>query len=101
MSHPSNLFLNALAAADLAAVRPHLKSVELRQGVVLFEVGAPIHQVYFPHNGVVSLVVELASGETIESGMIGRESLVGASSGLNGETSVTKAIGPIWNLAPP
>lgn len=92
MSHTSNLFLNALAAADFAALRPHLKSIELPQSVVLFEVGAPIHHVYFPHSGVVSLVVELASGETIESAMIGRESLVGASSGLNGETSVSKAI---------
>jgi CRP-like cAMP-binding protein len=92
MSHTANLFLNALAAADLAALRPHLKSVELPQGAVLFEVGAPIRQVYFPHSGVVSLVVELASGETIEAAMIGRESIVGASSGLNGEISVCKAI---------
>jgi CRP-like cAMP-binding protein len=99
MSHTANLFLNALAAAELAAVRPHLKSVELPQGAVLFEAGAPIQQVYFPHGGVVSLVVELASGETIESAMIGRESIVGASSGLNGGISVCKAIVQIAGTA--
>jgi CRP-like cAMP-binding protein len=92
MSPPPNAFLNALTPAELAALRPHLKSVDLPQGIVLFEVGTPIHQVYFPHSGVVSLVVELASGETIESAMIGRESIVGASAGLNGEISVCKAI---------
>jgi CRP-like cAMP-binding protein len=55
--------------------------------------------VYFPHSGIVSLVVELASGETIESAMIGRESLVGASSGLNGQVSVCKAIVQIAGAA--
>jgi CRP-like cAMP-binding protein len=60
--------------------------------MVLFEVGDPITQIYFPHSGVVSLVVPLESGETIESAMIGRESLVGGSAGLNGQASVCKAI---------
>jgi len=42
--------------------------------------------------GVVSLVVPLESGETIESAMIGRESLVGGSAALNGQVSVCKAV---------
>ena len=99
MSRPSNLFLTALADADFELLRPHLKSVELPQGTVLFDIGAPIHQVYFPHSGVVSLVVDLASGDTIESAMVGRESLVGASSGLNGQLSVCKAIVQIAGAA--
>jgi CRP-like cAMP-binding protein len=99
MPHSSNAFLTSLAAGDLESLRPHLKTVELPQGLVLFEVGAPIHQVYFPHSGVVSLVVDLTSGETIESAMIGRESLVGASSGLNGQLSICKAIVQISGAA--
>jgi CRP-like cAMP-binding protein len=91
-SHSSNLLLASLSAAELAMLQPHLKAVTLPQGIVLFEAGEPIKQVYFPHSGVVSLVAELASGETIESAMIGRESVVGASSGLNGQTSLCKAI---------
>src|SRR5215207_8875898 len=92
MSRTSNLFLASLPEADYEVLRPHLKSVDLPQGRVLFEMGASIHQVYFPHSGIVSLVVELTAGETIESGMIGRESIVGASAGLNGQLSVSKAI---------
>jgi CRP-like cAMP-binding protein len=92
MPRTSNLFLAALPEKDFAALRPYLKSVELPQGAVLFEAGAPIHQVYFPHSGVVSLVVDLASGDTIESAMLGRESIVGGSSGLDGQLSVCKAI---------
>jgi CRP-like cAMP-binding protein len=99
MQHTSNVFLASLAPADIASLRPHLKTVELPQGEVLFEVGAAIHQVYFPHSGIVSLVVELASGETIESAMVGRESIVGASSGLNGQVSVCKAIVQIAGAA--
>ena len=99
MQHTFNVFLASLAPADIASLRPHLKTVELPQGEVLFDVGATIHQVYFPHSGIVSLVVELASGETIESAMIGRESLVGASSGLNGQVSVCKAIVQIAGAA--
>jgi CRP-like cAMP-binding protein len=55
----------------------------LPQGTVLFEVGDKIGHVYFPHSGVISLVVTLTSGETIETGMIGRDSLLGGSSALH------------------
>ena len=92
MPQSSNLFLNSLSAADLATLRPHLKAADLPQEQILFDVGDAIEQVYFPHSGIVSLVVSLASGETIESGMIGRESVVGGSAGLNGQLSVCKAV---------
>jgi CRP-like cAMP-binding protein len=92
MSQSSNFMLSSMPEADGALLRPHLRTVNLSQGAILYEVGDSIHQVYFPLSGVVSLVVPLASGETIEAAMIGRESLVGASSGLNGQHCVWKAI---------
>jgi CRP-like cAMP-binding protein len=92
MLRTSNLFLASLSDADFDVLRPHLKPVDLPQGLVLFEIGGSIRQVYFPRSGIVSLVVDLATGDIIESAMIGRESLVGASSGLNGDRSVCKAI---------
>lgn len=99
MIRTSNSFLASLPAADYEALRPHLKSAELTQGAILFDIGVPIHQVYFLHSGIVSLVVDLASGDTIESAMIGRESVVGASAGLSGEVSVCKAIVQIAGTA--
>jgi CRP-like cAMP-binding protein len=92
MPHAANFLLASLPEADIGSLRPHLRTVDLPQGRVLYEVGDAIAQVYFPHSGVVSLVVPLESGETIESAMIGRESLVGGSAGLNGQVSVCKAI---------
>jgi CRP-like cAMP-binding protein len=81
--HSSNRVLASLAAADLDLLLPHLRSVELPQEMVLFEAGDAINRVFFPHSGIVSLVVELASGETIEAAMIGREGVVGGLSALN------------------
>jgi CRP-like cAMP-binding protein len=92
MPHASNALLASLPPSDLDALRPHLRTVELPQGMVIVEVGEAIEHVHFPHSGIVSLVVPLESGDTIESAMIGRESLVGASAGLNGEVSVYKAV---------
>jgi hypothetical protein len=40
---------------------------------VLFETGDTIETVYFPFRGVISVVVDLATGEMIEAAMIGRD----------------------------
>jgi hypothetical protein len=75
--HSLNRLLASLAPADIAAILPCLKTIELLHRTVLYKVGDTISRVYFPQSGVISLVVDLASGETIETGMIGRESAVG------------------------
>src|SRR6202166_1037446 len=90
--HTSNRVLAALAAADLDQLLPHLRSVELPQEMILFEAGDTISRVFFPHSGVVSLVVELSSGEMIEAAMIGREGVVGGLSALDTKISIGRAI---------
>jgi CRP-like cAMP-binding protein len=87
-----NFLLASLAAVDYEVLCPHLRPAELVHETVLFDLGDVIDRVYFPHSGVVSLVVTLSSGETIETGMIGRDSLVGGSSALDGKVSVNRAI---------
>jgi CRP-like cAMP-binding protein len=91
-SYSENRLLAALPAADYEQLLPHLRSVDLPQEMVLFEAGDTISRIYFPHAGVVSLVVELASGETIEAAMIGREGVVGSLSALDSNISMSKAI---------
>jgi CRP-like cAMP-binding protein len=59
-----------LAGPGAAATPPQAGGVEAR--TVLFEAGDKIDRVYFPHSGIISLVVELAGGETVEAAMIGR-----------------------------
>jgi CRP-like cAMP-binding protein len=90
--HTSNQVLACLAAADLDALLPHLRSVDLPQEMILYEAGDTITRVFFPHSGVVSLVVELTTGDMIEAAMIGREGVVGGLSALDSKISISRAI---------
>jgi CRP-like cAMP-binding protein len=75
-----------------AAIKPHLKTAPLKFADVLTDAGGEVRYVYFPHSGVVSLVVELDVGTMIETAMIGRDGVVSASSALDGKRSLNKAI---------
>jgi CRP-like cAMP-binding protein len=87
-----NQLLASLPAKALAAVQARLKLVELTHGAVLAEAGSPTKRVYFPHSGVISLVVELSVGEMIETAMVGRDGVFNAASALDGKVSLNKGI---------
>jgi len=87
-----NRLLASLRPTDFELLRPQLRPVELVHESVLFEAGDPIDRVYFPHSGIISLVVDLAGGQTIEAAMVGRDSVLGGSSALDGLISLNKAI---------
>jgi CRP-like cAMP-binding protein len=80
------------ATAEFEALRPHLEFVELVRETVLVEAGAPLTHVYLPHSGVISLVVKLAEGQTVEVAMVGRDSVFGAAAALDGRISLTDAV---------
>jgi CRP-like cAMP-binding protein len=88
----ANQLLVALPAADFALLRPHLETIELVQGDLLVGAGDRLTRVFFPHNGVISLVVRLASGGTIEVAMIGQDSIFGGTAALDGGISLTDAV---------
>ena len=92
MAQSPNMLLNTLPAKTFAAIEPHLKTVELVHGEVLGEPGDSITRVYFPHSGVISLVVELSVGDMIETAMVGRDGALNISSALDGKVSLNKAI---------
>jgi CRP-like cAMP-binding protein len=86
LSYLANQLLASLGADKITALRPRIKAVELPQETVLFETGDTIKTVYFPLSGLVSIVVDLASGEMIETAMIGNDGSVG-SAALNNSNS--------------
>jgi CRP-like cAMP-binding protein len=92
ISRSPNRLLATLPAADFELLRPHLETAPLVQEVVLVGAGDPLTRVFFPHSGVISLVVKLASGETVEVAMIGRDSVFGGSAALDGNISLTDAV---------
>ena len=87
-----NKLLASLSPENFAAVRPHLKVIDLVFGDVLADAGSEVRDVYFPHSGVISLVVGLNVGDMIETAMVGRDGVLNASSALDGRVSFNKAI---------
>jgi CRP-like cAMP-binding protein len=90
--HSANHLLAALPAADFDLLRPHLETIKLVQENVLVGAGHRLTKVFFPHSGVISLVVSLATGEMVEVAMIGQDSVFGGSAALDGSISLTDAI---------
>jgi CRP-like cAMP-binding protein len=76
----------------MAALVPHLRVTELPHKTVLFEAGDTIKTLYFPHNGIVSIVVDLTSGEMVETATIGRDSVVGGSAAVADDIALNRAV---------
>jgi len=76
-THRTNRLLSLLFDADYELVRPHLSLVVLDYRMPLYEASRPIEQVYFPVDGVASLVLTTADGGSVEVGTIGSEGMVG------------------------
>jgi CRP-like cAMP-binding protein len=87
-----NLLLAALPAGDLSLLTPHLKPVTLAQGTVLQEQGEVIEDVYFPDDGIISLLAVMQQGNAIELATIGFEGAIGSLSALGPRRSHTRAV---------
>jgi CRP-like cAMP-binding protein len=87
-----NSLLEALPADDYAHVAPHLAQVDLERGRLLYDPGDPIDVVYFPHDGVISLMTLMESGAAIESTTIGPEGALGLMAAVAPRQSLSRAI---------
>lgn len=89
MPEGNNAILKALPPQELAGLRGRLKPMRLATGQMLGEIGAPITQIVFPTRGLISVVAELASGERIETALIGHEGLFGGAYIFGAKTHVS------------
>jgi len=89
-----NRLLGALPRKEYDRLLPHLEEVSLPLRDILYEANGPIAHVYFPLNGVVSLVI-MDRGFCLEVGVIGNEGLVGTPVFLGSDRSPTRAIAQI------
>ena len=87
-----NRLLAALNPADRARLAPHLVEQRLETNQVLYEPGAPITHIYFPHSSVISLIVVAANGSSVEAATIGNEGVVGLGGLLAGDVSFTRQL---------
>ena len=73
----TNRLLSLLSDHDYERLRPHLSQVVFDCRKSLYEASRPIEHVYFPVDGVASLVITTADGASAEVGTIGNEGIVG------------------------
>lgn len=73
----SNRLLNFLSAENRAILAPHIHRVSLAPRNVLERVNEPIEHIYFPEDGVASVVGTANALGRYEVGMIGKEGMTG------------------------
>ncbi len=87
-----NKLLSALPLAQYNLFAPHLATVSLSLGAVLFDPGDEVDHVYFPHSGMLSLLAVMRDGKAVETATVGREGVVGAMAGLRPYKSTVRVV---------
>jgi CRP-like cAMP-binding protein len=87
-----NILLAALPRDHFDRLLPNLSTVVLQQGIVLYDAGDEVDQVYFPQFGMLSLLAVLRDGKAIETATVGREGVVGAMAGLGLYKSLVRVV---------
>jgi CRP-like cAMP-binding protein len=90
--HRDNRLLAAMPPAIFALLAPNLKEKLFEQGSILQEAAEPIDRIFFPQNGMISLLVVTQDGGAVEAATIGREGSVGLQSGLGKRRAFTRAV---------
>ncbi|WP_373527295.1 Crp/Fnr family transcriptional regulator [Nostoc sp.] len=88
---PANKLLAALPANDYKRLVPHLKLVQLPVNQVIYKATEPITHIYFPDQGMVSIVNTMEDGSTVEVGIVSNEGMVGIPVILGDGITITTA----------
>lgn len=94
-----NRLLAALRPEDLDLLASELQTVALDQGAVLARAGEPVEHVFFPHSGAISLMIDMANGQTVATAAIGREGAVNFLSAIGPSPSAITAIVHVAGMA--
>jgi hypothetical protein len=87
-----NRILLTIPEDEFMGLRPLLEQVEMPQYKIFYDQGEKIANAYFPNEGMVSLVVLVHDGRSVEVGITGCEGVVGAPLAFGFETAPMRAI---------
>jgi CRP-like cAMP-binding protein len=87
-----NLILSALPLADYERLLSQLELVEMGLGHSLYESGGHLQYVYFPVEGIVSLLYVTQGGNSAELAVVGCEGMIGVSLFMGGESTPNRAV---------
>ncbi len=72
-----NKILSVLPDSEMDLLAPHFERITLSPGNMIYQAGDSIPYIYFPNNGMISLLSVTEQGQTVEVGFTGFEGLVG------------------------
>jgi len=93
MSKPKeSLMLSLLPASERERLDPFLEWVKTDLEEVLIEPDEPINVIFFPYNAVTSTIQEMSDGNSVETGLMGVEGMIGIQLWLGMPTTPTRTI---------
>ncbi|GGC80552.1 Crp/Fnr family transcriptional regulator [Chelatococcus reniformis] len=87
-----NRILRLLPSEVFDRLAGQLVRVELRQGEILYEPGDVIDLIYFPSEGIISLITRLSAGADVETAIVGRREALGLPAWWEGRTALQRAV---------
>ena len=87
-----NHLLAALPEQEFERLRSDLEEVSLPLGRSIYEAGVQMHHLYFPIEGIISLLQVMENGSSGEIAVVGNEGVVGISLFMGGETTPSRAV---------
>lgn len=96
-----NKLLALLPLRDLDFITGASSLVGVPPGEVVQKEGQEVAAIHFPLSGMLSLLVVLKGGRTVETSVVGREGMIGARAGLGSHTSLIRVVAqlPVQALA--
>lgn len=87
-----NRLLRELIASGWGWILPQMQRVELHSGEAVYNSESPEAFVFFPETAIISLVVEMECGRTLESSNIGCEGFLGPPIYSSNKQNLAKAV---------
>lgn len=87
-----NRLLDALPAAALDRLRPHLETIPLPRAQAIHEPGDLVEHSVFPTSGLISMVAMTGDGQWVETGMVGKEGMFSVATVLGDDTPSQRAM---------
>src|SRR5262245_42639712 len=91
-----NRLLDHLPKEEFDPLAASWEPVSLPQGQEIFRQDAPIAQLYFPLNGLASIVVGMEDGGEVEAAAVGNEGVIGLPAVLGLDFSPATVV---WQIA--
>jgi len=103
MAVSENRLLSSLPAESAARLRSALEDVPLRLGESIYEAGVEMRHLYFPTEGIVSMLQVMEDGSSAEIAVVGNEGVVGIAmfmggGGMTPSRAVVQSAGRAWRL---